>query len=61
MPAAKKPAARRAHRPKKCPDCKGTGEITETVRVGPRKGRATADQQTSLCLTCLGSGDAPTD
>ncbi|MEV3990381.1 hypothetical protein AB0J57_15880 [Streptomyces sp. NPDC049837] len=48
--------------PKKCPDCKGTGEITETVRVGSaRKPRETADRQAALCLTCFGTGDAPTD
>lgn len=61
MPTAKKPAARRTPRPKKCPDCNGTGEISETVRVGARKGRATDDRQTGLCLTCWGSGEAPTD
>ncbi|UFQ15658.1 MULTISPECIES: hypothetical protein [Streptomyces] len=47
-------------RAKKCPDCKGKGETTETVRVGARKGRATTDEQTALCLTCWGSGEAPT-
>ncbi|UQI48713.1 hypothetical protein M1P56_32565 [Streptomyces sp. HU2014] len=53
---ARKPVAKR------CPDCKGVGEITETVRVGPaRKRRDTGDQQTALCLTCFGSGLAPTD
>lgn len=60
MPAAKKPAARRTPRPKKCPYCQGTGETTTTVRVGPRNGRATADQQTGLCLTCWGNGITPT-
>lgn len=59
VPAAKKPAARRAPRPKKCPDCKGIGEITEAVKVGARKGRATDDRQTGLCLTCWGKGEAP--
>ncbi|GAA2290494.1 hypothetical protein GCM10010415_72700 [Streptomyces atrovirens] len=61
MPTAKKPAAGRKPRPKKCPDCNGAGEITETVRVGARKGRATDDRQTGLCLTCWGSGEATTD
>ncbi|CAM5459295.1 hypothetical protein SALBM135S_03850 [Streptomyces alboniger] len=42
----------------KCPDCKGKGETTETVRVGARKGRATADQQAALCTKCWGSGEA---
>ncbi|GGM10601.1 hypothetical protein GCM10010129_63230 [Streptomyces fumigatiscleroticus] len=54
---------RRTAKPKlpKCPDCAGKGEITETVRVGARKGRATGDKQAALCLTCWGTGDAPTD
>lgn len=61
MPAAKKPAPRR-RKPatQKCPDCQGKGETAEVVRVGARKGRTTADQQTALCTTCWGSGDAPT-
>ncbi|MFE1987359.1 hypothetical protein [Streptomyces mirabilis] len=54
--AARKPAAK--PRVKKCSDCKGTGEIAETVRVGARKGRATGDQQAALCLTCFGTGEA---
>ncbi|MGW0467032.1 hypothetical protein ACWDX6_17400 [Streptomyces sp. NPDC003027] len=52
----------RKPRAKKCPDCKGTGEITETVRVGSaRKPRETGDRQAALCLTCFGSGTEPTD
>ncbi|MFI2349334.1 hypothetical protein ACH492_20220 [Streptomyces sp. NPDC019443] len=59
--AARKPTARKP-RIKKCPDCKGTGEITESVRVGSaRKPRETTDRQAAFCLTCFGSGDAPTD
>ncbi|MFF9128082.1 hypothetical protein ACF09J_33315 [Streptomyces sp. NPDC014889] len=62
VPAAKKPATRRKTppppAPAKCPDCDGKGEITETVRVGSRKGRATNDHQTALCLTCWGTGHA---
>ncbi|MFD7602644.1 hypothetical protein ACFWAN_19280 [Streptomyces mirabilis] len=54
--AALKPAAK--PRVKKCSDCKGSGEIAETVRVGARKGRATGDQQAALCLTCFGTGEA---
>ncbi|MFD8804011.1 hypothetical protein [Streptomyces sp. NPDC059597] len=45
--------------PAPCPDCKGNGETAETVRVGARKGRATEDRQAALCLTCLGTGEAP--
>ncbi|WP_314409719.1 hypothetical protein [Streptomyces sp. DSM 40484] len=60
-------AARRTTKPKPkpepavCSDCKGTGEITETVRVGARKGRATGHRQAAMCLTCWGSGEAPAD
>ncbi|MGW3625468.1 hypothetical protein [Streptomyces sp. NPDC000880] len=54
--------ATRKPRAKKCPDCKGVGEIAETVRVGSaRKLRETRDRQAALCLTCFGTGHAPTD
>ncbi|WP_165906253.1 hypothetical protein [Streptomyces sp. Z26] len=43
---------------KKCTTCDGAGEIRESVRVGTRKGRATADQQTAMCPSCWGSGEA---
>ncbi|MFF3877367.1 hypothetical protein [Streptomyces sp. NPDC001978] len=56
MATAKKPGRRST--PAKCPDCDGKGEITETVRVGARKGCPTNNRQTALCLTCLGSGEA---
>ncbi|MGI5511916.1 hypothetical protein [Streptomyces sp. CA-106131] len=46
-------------KPAGCPDCAGKGEIAETVRVGARKGRATDDRQAAVCLTCLGTGEAP--
>ncbi|MET9252434.1 hypothetical protein [Streptomyces sp. NPDC003717] len=65
MPAAKKTTPRRktttprpAPVPAKCPECDGTGEIRETVRVGARKGRATDDHQSALCMACLGTGHA---
>ncbi|MGV9403245.1 hypothetical protein [Streptomyces sp. NPDC003667] len=56
-------AARKTTRrkPSKCSDCAGRGQIAETVRVGARKCRATDDQQAALCLTCLGTGEAPAD
>lgn len=61
MTARKSPTAR-TPRAKNCPDCKGLGEITETVRVGcARKSRETDDRQAALCLTCFGTGNAPTD
>ncbi|MFE0730920.1 hypothetical protein ACFW2X_22255 [Streptomyces antibioticus] len=59
--AARKPSARRTPPAAKCPDCDGKGEITETVRVGPRKGRATGHKQGAVCLTCWGSGEKPAD
>ncbi len=43
-------------RPKPCPTCNGTGEVSRTVRVG-RKRRAVGEQS-GICLTCLGSGQA---
>ncbi|MFF7130794.1 hypothetical protein ACFZBZ_00470 [Streptomyces sp. NPDC008196] len=63
--AAKKPPARRRKttaakpEPAPCRTCKGSGEVSRTVRVG-RKQRPVG-QQTGLCLACLGSGEAPTD
>ncbi|MEV1026968.1 hypothetical protein [Streptomyces sp. NPDC050264] len=42
-----------------CRTCKGSGEVSVPVRVG-RKHRV-AGQQTGMCLTCLGSGEAPTE
>ncbi|MGW2353227.1 hypothetical protein [Actinacidiphila glaucinigra] len=59
--AARKTTARRpaTTEPPKCPDCQGDGETTETVRVGSRKGRETGDRQAALCLTCFGTGTAP--
>ncbi|MFG2302383.1 hypothetical protein [Actinacidiphila glaucinigra] len=60
MAAARKTTARRlaTTEPPKCPDCQD-GETTETVRVGARKGRETGDRQAALCLTCFGTGTAP--
>ncbi|MFF5402349.1 hypothetical protein ACFY8K_10690 [Streptomyces misionensis] len=46
-------------KPVPCPDCGGKGETSEAVRVGARKGRATDNRQAALCLTCLGTGEAP--
>lgn len=55
--AARKNTARKPP-PKNCPDCDGKGEITETVRVGARKGRTTQHKQSAVCLTCWGTGAA---
>ncbi|MER6185429.1 hypothetical protein [Streptomyces sp. NPDC001652] len=64
MTTAKKAATRRKTTapkpdPAPCGTCKGTGEVSRTVRVG-RKQRLVG-QQTGVCLACLGSGEAPTD
>ncbi|MBB1256564.1 hypothetical protein [Streptomyces alkaliterrae] len=49
----------RAKKPPACPDCKGTGETTEVVRVGSRrKAREIDARQNVLCVTCFGSGTA---
>lgn len=48
-------------KPDTCPDCQGTGEITETVKIGARKKLATGHRQALVCGTCWGSGEAPTD
>ncbi|WP_199835749.1 MULTISPECIES: hypothetical protein [unclassified Streptomyces] len=40
-----------------CPVCKGTGEVSRTVRVGRK--RRTVGKQVGLCLNCLGSGHNP--
>ncbi|WP_406216094.1 hypothetical protein [Streptomyces canus] len=66
MTTAKKATTRRKTtapkpEPAKCPDCDGKGEITETVQVGGRKKHLTDDRQAALCVTCWGSGEAPTD
>ncbi|MFI1104198.1 hypothetical protein [Streptomyces melanogenes] len=42
-----------------CEPCKGTGEVSRTVRVG-RRHRAVG-QQTGICLSCLGAGEIPAD
>ncbi|MBQ1088234.1 hypothetical protein [Streptomyces sp. B93] len=42
-----------------CPVCKGTGEVSRTVRVGRK--RRTVGAQTGLCLNCLGSGQITAD
>lgn len=59
MATARKTTARKPA-PAPCPDCGGKGETAETVRVGTRKTRETADRQAALCLTCFGTGQAPT-
>ncbi|MFF1730079.1 hypothetical protein [Streptomyces sp. NPDC058247] len=57
MPARKSPA-RKPAAPPQCKTCEGSGEISVAVRVGGRKQRTTGHQQTGMCLTCFGSGEA---
>jgi len=39
--------------PQPCPTCKGTGTVTDTIRVGRR--RRTVGQQDGICPTCFGT------
>ncbi|MGW1835856.1 hypothetical protein [Streptomyces sp. NPDC002067] len=48
-----------AKKPRPCPDCK-TGQTSESFTVGARRKRMSDDKQEALCLTCWGTGTAPT-
>ncbi|MFD3625064.1 hypothetical protein [Streptomyces sp. NPDC058698] len=54
-------APRKPAKPKTdpCPSCNGSGEVSRPVRVGRK--RRTVGQQTGMCLTCFGAGEAPTE
>jgi DnaJ-class molecular chaperone len=55
--AARKTTAKQPPAPvAPCEPCKGTGEVSRTVRVG-RKQR-TVGQQAGICLACFGTGEA---
>ncbi|TJZ41446.1 hypothetical protein FCH28_37050 [Streptomyces piniterrae] len=58
--ATKKPATRKSPAKKPCPDCKDVGQTSETFQVGGRKKRESRHKQEALCLTCWGTGEAPT-
>ncbi|MFD8328813.1 hypothetical protein [Streptomyces lydicus] len=58
--AAKKTAARKTTSKKPCPDCQHAGQTSETFQVGGRKKRDSPHKQEALCLTCWGTGEAPT-
>lgn len=61
MTAPKRTARRTAKsKPKPCPDCT-TGQVSEAFKVGTRSKRESTDRQEALCLTCFGTGQAPTD
>ncbi|MFI6981525.1 hypothetical protein ACIBSV_23420 [Embleya sp. NPDC050154] len=49
-------ATTRRPRARKCPDCKGSGQISTTVRVGKGSAARPVGEQEGLCLTCFGSG-----
>ncbi|WP_167347936.1 MULTISPECIES: hypothetical protein [Streptomyces] len=51
------PKTTRSGEAEQCPVCKGTGEVSRTVRVGRK--RRTVGKQVGLCLNCLGSGHNP--
>lgn len=56
-------ATRKSTRPAKpsaCGDCKGTATVTVPVFAGRGQRRRQVAQQDAMCLTCLGSGTAPT-
>ncbi|MFE9937966.1 hypothetical protein [Streptomyces hirsutus] len=57
---ATRKSPRRKPTPKPCPDCR-TGQTSESFQVGGRRKRISDDRQEALCLTCLGSGEAPTN
>jgi hypothetical protein len=44
--------------PARCEVCKGTGQVAVNVRVGRR--HRLVGQQEGMCLSCFGSGEAPT-
>ncbi|MBT2366275.1 hypothetical protein J7E88_13385 [Streptomyces sp. ISL-10] len=50
----------KAAKSKPCPDC-ATGQVSESFQVGGRHKRESSDRQEALCLTCFGTGHAPTD
>ncbi|CCK27597.1 hypothetical protein BN159_3218 [Streptomyces davaonensis JCM 4913] len=58
--AARKTTSRRPAKKQPCPECQD-GQVLESFQVGGRRKRVSDDQQGALCLTCLGSGEAPTD
>ncbi|MFI9200553.1 hypothetical protein [Streptomyces sp. NPDC053048] len=53
-----KRTTQRKTRAKKCPDCQ-QGQVSATFKVGGRKKQESPDRQEALCLTCLGTGEAP--
>ncbi|WP_081237592.1 hypothetical protein [Streptomyces viridosporus] len=56
--AERKTTRRRKPAPTPCPDCRA-GQTSESFQVGGRRKRLSDDRQEALCLTCLGSGEAP--
>ncbi|GHB58770.1 hypothetical protein GCM10010331_53200 [Streptomyces xanthochromogenes] len=58
--AAQKSTVKAQPQPFPCPDCRG-GQVLEPFQVGGRKKHVSNARQEALCLTCLGTGEAPTD
>ncbi|MFE7774495.1 hypothetical protein ACFU5O_11435 [Streptomyces sp. NPDC057445] len=59
--ASRRPSTtRKTAKSKPCPDCQ-TGQVSESFQVGGRSKRVSDDRQEALCLTCFGTGTAPTD
>lgn len=58
--AVKKTTARKVPAAKRCPDCKESGQTSESFQVGARKKHESPHKQEALCLTCWGTGEAPT-
>ncbi|MFP1627363.1 hypothetical protein ACLB9X_19850 [Streptomyces sp. 5K101] len=56
---ARRPATSKP-KPKPCPDCT-TGQVSESFQVGGRRKHQSDDRQEALCLTCFGTGQAPTE
>ncbi|MEU8527890.1 hypothetical protein AB0C77_20210 [Streptomyces sp. NPDC048629] len=50
-------ATRTNVKPVPCPACEGSGEVPRAVRVGRK--RHVVGEQSGICLTCLGTGEAP--
>ncbi|MGW6958945.1 hypothetical protein [Streptomyces chartreusis] len=58
--AARKTTSRKPAKKPPCPNCQG-GHVLESFQVGGRRKRVSDDRQEALCLTCWGTGEAPTD
>ncbi|MET7714408.1 hypothetical protein [Streptomyces sp. NPDC005407] len=60
MATRKASTTRKTAKQQPCPDCQ-TGQVSESFQVGGRSKRQSDDRQEALCLTCFGTGHAPTE